>query len=520
MGGHEVKSVFSALALIAAASLVGCSGEAPSQETAAPAEAPAKTQTALDVFPAMGATGVNPDTHLFLDFETLPEIGSSGLIEIRDVDSGKTVDQIDLSIPFSPNPTGRQSVSTEAERRALAEGFQHSDYQFITISGVDFLYHPVLVQNDRVQIDLHPGVLGYGRTYQVIMSPDTLIGGDFGGITADDGWTFTTKTEAPSADTDRVVVAADGSGDFNTLQGALDFAPDASPDTPFEIFIRNGVYEELIFLTEKSDIVVRGESRDGVVVGYPNNSAFNPPQPAPSRRPAFTLYNVEDVQLSDFTIENQFIGQAEALLIRGKRVVVDNMQLNGSGDALTTYGSIYMQDTELTGDGDTILAYASLYCLRCTIKSKGPFTWTRTPDGQHGNVFIASRFVRVNEPLPWTVTAENPEGRIVDANLARLPRNGPGSSAPNFPHAEMVIIDSTLVGISEEGWGPVEPPETFDWSGVNFMEFNSVDADGNPIDQSGRHPIVKILDADADAEVIANYRSPAYVLDGWTPDVR
>ena len=341
----------------------------------------------------------------------------------------------------------------------------------------------------------------------------------FAGI-EDGEWTFSTKAAPPAESTAKVTVAADGSGDFNTLQGALDFAPAASPDTPFEIDIKNGRYDELVFLTEKSDIIIRGESRDGVVVGYPNNSAFNPPQPAPSRRPAFSLYKVEDIQLSDFTINNYFIGQAEALLVRGDRVVIDNMQLNGSGDALTTYGSIYMQDSELTGHGDTILGYASLYCLRCTVRTYGPFTWTRTPEGQHGNVFIDSTFVNEDKPLPWTVTAENPEGRRSEATLARLPRNGPGSSAPNFPHAEMVLIDSTLVKVFPEGWGPVEDPETFDWSGVNLMEYNSKDENGDLIDLSQRHPIVKILDAEKDAETIANYRTPEFVLGGWTPVVK
>jgi pectinesterase len=103
-----------------------------------------------------------------------------------------------------------------------------------------------------------------------------------------------------------------------------------------------------------------------VVVHYPNNSAFN------RIRPAFTVTDASDIQLSTFTVRNDFIGQAEALLMRGERNIVDRMTLNGSGDAFTTYGTIYMVDSTLTGDGDTILAYAALYCLRCEIHSVGP----------------------------------------------------------------------------------------------------------------------------------------------------
>ena len=497
--------------------IAACGGE----NTPSTADAPVVTSdhSGLKTFPANGATNVNPDTHLTLTFDAPPEITHTGMIEIVDQASGDVVSSIDMSVPYSPNPTGRLAVTTEAERRALAAQMKMSDYQMISIGGYDFLYHPILVRENTAQIDLKQGALDYGKTYNVKISSDVLEVEGFEGFGEASNWSFSTKAAPPAEGTAKVTVAADGSGDFNTVQGAFEFAP-VSSDTPFEIFIRNGNYEELVFVTEKSDVVVRGESRDGVVVGYPNNSAFNPPQPAPSRRPAFSLYKVEDIQLSDFTINNYFIGQAEALMVNGDRVIIDNMQLNGSGDALTTYGSIYMQNSELTGHGDTILGYAALYCLECTLRTYGPFTWTRTPDGQHGNVFINSTFVNEDKPLPWTVTEANPEGRRSTATLARLPRNGPGSSQPNFPHAEMVLIDSTLVDVFPQGWGPVEDPESFPWEGVNFMEFNSVDKNGDLIDLSQRHPIVKILDAEADAETLENYKTPEFVLGGWTPVVK
>ncbi len=55
------------------------------------------------------------------------------------------------------------------------------------------------------------------------------------------------------------------------------------------IFIRNGRYEEIVFFSGKSNITIRGENREKVEVGYPNNSAFNPRASGPSRRPAFTI---------------------------------------------------------------------------------------------------------------------------------------------------------------------------------------------------------------------------------------
>ncbi len=61
-----------------------------------------------------------------------------------------------------------------------------------------------------------------------------------------------------------LVVAADGTGDFNTVQGAIDFVPDRSPRR-VTIFIRNGSYEEIVYFRNKSNITLVGEDRDKVV---------------------------------------------------------------------------------------------------------------------------------------------------------------------------------------------------------------------------------------------------------------
>ncbi|HVY87397.1 MAG TPA: pectinesterase family protein [Hyphomonadaceae bacterium] len=469
------------------------------------------------LFPANGARNVNPDTHLVLTFAGAPAIGASGLIRVYDTADNSLVDTLDMSVPSSPNPNGRSTATTEAERQAQGQATKMSDYQVNTIEGVDFHFFPIIVRGATATIYPHNGKLKYGHSYAVKMDAGVLQApGGFAGF-GEKGWTFTTKLAAPAADAARLTVAADGSGDFNTVQGALDFAP-AKPAKRVTVFVQNGTYEELVYLADKSNITVRGQDRDKVVVTYPNNSALNPPRSGPSRRPAFSIQNSNGVQLQNFTITNSFIGQAEALLVRGKENVIDHMTLNGSGDALTTYGTLYMADSKLTGHGDTILGYASLYCLRCELHSIGPFTWTRTPQGSHGNVFVDSTFVMIDEPLPWTVSKDNPGGQRSKAVFARLPRNGPaGAANANFPYAEMVLINAKTKGVPPEGWGPVEEAPGFDSANVHLWEYNTTDMDGRPIDMSQRHPVSKQLTLPKDAETIANYRKPEFVLGGWKP---
>jgi pectinesterase len=468
------------------------------------------------LFPANGAKSVNPDTQLVLTFDSAPKVGSSGKIQILDAADNSVVDTLDLAIPASPVPDGRPKSATGETKAPVPPkpaGPDTTDFQANQVGGAWFHYFPVTAKGNTAAIHPHNGALKYGKTYVVKLDPQVLTTADGKPLEPAKSWTFTTKPAPPKADAARVVVSADGKGDFNTVQGAIDFAPTTSTK-PLTIFIKNGDYQEIVYLKGKSNLTVRGESREGVVVHYPNNSAFN------RIRPAFTVTEANDIQLSTLTIKNDFIGQAEALLMRGDRNIIDRVTLNGSGDAFTTYGSIYMVDSTLTGDGDTILAYAALYCLRCTIKSVGPFTWTRTPKGQHGNVFINSTFLYDDRALPWSITPANPEGRKTPGVLARLPRNGAATSSyANFPYAEMVLIDSKTDGVPPEGWGPIEDQPALDWSTLRFMEFNSKDLKGRPIDLTQRHAAVRRLDAVKDAALIGQYRQPEFVL-GWKPVVR
>jgi hypothetical protein len=449
----------------------------------------------IQLYPVDGQQSVNPDAQLKITFSSPPAIGSSGKIHVYDSQDTKLVDTLDLSIPFSPSPYGNGSTK--------ANYTDTTKYQTNIIGGLDFYFNPIIVHNNTATIYLHNNKLAYGRTYLVTIDPTVLkpSNGSFSGFTLDQAWWFSTKAHSPREGVSTVVVAADGSGDFNTVQGAIDWAP-ANPSKRTTIYIKNGNYEELVFWQYKTNLVIRGQNREKTIVGYPNNSAFNPPnRQGPSRRPAFSFRSVADLQLSSFTINNYYQGQAEALLVDGVRIVLDHMTLNGSGDALTTYGTLYVTDSKLAGSGDTVLGYASVYWLRSRIESIGAVTWTRTVQGIHGNVFVDSTIVGLSN---YTT-------------LARLPDNS-GGVMDNWPYAEMVLIDTKTSGIAPEGWGPVQGPP-FDSSNVHFWEFNTTDLQGRPIDMSKRLNVSRQLILPRDADILAEYRDPASILGGWRPVV-
>ena len=458
------------------------------------------------LWPANGAVNINPDTHLVIAFLSPPALGDTGTIRIYSAADNKLVDTLDMSIPAGPDFRRRRPAGSPPDTQT---------YQANTIGGHEgFHFYPVIVHGRIATIYPHSHVLQYGQKYIVKIDNGVLnpMAG-FSGFKTDTAWTFTTKKAPPKASTTRLTVAADGSGDFNTVQGAIDFVSE-KPAKRVTIFIKNGNYEELVFFRNKSNLTIRGESRDDVQVGYGNNSAFNPPGNGPNRRPAFSVYNSTDIQLSNFTINNYFIGQAEALLVSGSRNIIDHMTLNGSGDALNLRGSVYITDTRLTGHGDTILSVGPAFFNRSEIHSIGPINWIRNPATNRGHVFKDCTFIGIDEPLPWTRSPDG-EGQRSKSVLARLPNN----NGANYPYAEAVLINSRMKGVSPEGWGPVEDSATFDSSNVHFWEYNSMDMDGRPLDMSQRHPVAKELTNPEDTRTITDYSNPEFVLDGWKPVV-
>jgi len=95
--------------------------------------------------------------------------------------------------------------------------------------------------------------------------------------------------------------------------------------------------------------------------------------------------------------------------------------------------------------------------------------------------------------------------------LARAPIN----NGRAYPNAEAVLINCVLEGISPVGWGAMGG----DTTNMHYWEYNSTNAaDGQPVDVSQRKPESRQLVLPKDAEIVANYSNPQYVL-GWSPEM-
>jgi pectin methylesterase-like acyl-CoA thioesterase len=478
--------------------------------------------SAQTLFPANKARNVNPDVQLKISFSQPPVIGKSGKVRIYEAANDRLVDELDLSIP--PGPTERATgAATTAPYLATPYSYDRTKiptnantkpgtpsagaeptsdkYQLTIIGGFTdgFHFYPIIVSGNTATIQLHHSLLEYGKTYYVLVEPDVLEG--FKGITDKQLWRFTTKSKPPRRGANSLIVSADGTGDFNTVQGAIDFVPDHSQKR-VTIVVRKGVYQEIVYFRNKSNVTFHGEDRDQTIVRYANNEVFNPhpvnirtnelPGTFPSRRAAFAVDNSDDIHLVNLTLQTTAFGQAEGLLMTGRRNILSNVRVLGSGDALQVNGPAYIVDSIIEGAGDTILGRGPAFFERTTLRSRSVFMWIRNTAANHGNVFKDCTFIGTAEPT----------------TLARSPKNGNST----YPYAEAVLLNATLSGIRAEGWGAAD-----EGGKVRFWEHNSRNADGSPADVSKRSPLSRQLDKDKDAKLIADYGDPSFVLGGWKP---
>lgn len=471
----------------------------------------------ISVAPAPGAKGINPDTHLTITFAEEPTIGEAGFIRIYDAATNKLVDELDLSIPAGPGRGRRYGPECDyiktpydytrdrmATNKDTVPGTpsggaapETEKYQLTIIGGFTdgFHFHPIIVHGNTATIYPHNNLLEYGHKYYVTMDEGVLVCGDFAGISKGQ-WKFATKKNGP-ADPANLTVDCNGNGDFNTLQGALDFVPDFA-DYTTNIKVAEGDYEEIVYSRNKKNLHITGAGMDKTRIHYENDEVFNP-HPLniktnekrgtfPSRRAANSFDNCSDIVLEDITFETCPKGQAEGLLICGERVALYRVHIIGGGDALQSNGTVYMEDCILDGGLDSILGRGSLFAYHCKIRNTGSaVTWVRNFAPDHGDIFVECHF-------------ESTTQRPLDFGRSR-----------NYPDAELVLINCTTRNVNPAGWSQMEKT-------AHAWEFNTRDADtGELVDFSKRNPVSRRLDAVKDAEIIANYQDPAFILKGWNP---
>jgi len=218
------------------------------------------------------------------------------------------------------------------------------------------------------------------------------------------------------------VVAKDGSGDFFTVQEAINAVPDFRKEGRTTIYIRKGVYKEkLIIPASKINVSLIGA--EGAVISgddyasKPNRFGENM---STSGSASCYIY-APDLICENLTFENTAgrVGQAVACFVAGDRVIFRNCRFLGNQDTLYNFGKHcrqYFEDCYIEGTVDFIFGSSTAVFNRCTIHSlsKGYLTAPSTPqDEAYGYVFIDCRLTaadgveKVYLARPWRPYAKS-----------------------------------------------------------------------------------------------------------------
>ncbi|WP_193910550.1 pectinesterase family protein [Cellvibrio polysaccharolyticus] len=486
----------------------GCEKAEKNTSVTADTSTAAASSLQADVWPLPASTDNPVDTLISIHFDNAPVLGR-GEIYIMDAadDSVADIIQVEGEVDFlGVDPKQLRTVKTRQVR----------------------------IDGNRVVIQPHQGALAYGKQYYAVVPAEALAaasmnGKAFTGITKSSSWKFSVRDAAPA--TTSLVVSHNSKGDFYTLQGALNHVmQNTAVDEPVTIDLKNGFYEEILFLRGKNNLTLRGEDREKTVIQYLNNNTLSPgtgssglANEAQGGRSVFLIEEADMLTLENLTIKNTTLigegGQAETIYFNSPgRLIGKHINLFSEQDTLLVKGYNWFYDSLIAGNVDFIWGASRVSLFEnCEIRTLGDSRGTggggyilqarsANPEDK-GFVFLNSRLTR----------GEGPLGHDVPDHSAWLARSG-----GNEGYFDNIAFVNTRVDthIHPGGWNPsrtANPANPHVHGG--WRQYNIMNLAGELLDISDWQLGYTLTDAEYQAEfasrdiLFSSWNNGA----GWNP---
>jgi polygalacturonase len=273
-------------------------------------------------------------------------------------------------------------------------------------------------------------------------------------------------------------VAADGTGDFYSIQRALD----AAPARGGLVLVAPGTYREVLTV-DKNNIQLRSANKDAskTVVVMDKSAGAN----GGTLHSATVNVTADNFVAENITFQNDFNAthqqipagsQALALLVTGDRAVFHNVRLLGNQD------TVYAGNRPCAGDKQVCIP-SRQYFSDCFIAgnvdfifgdSKAVFDHCEIHSTAHAGGFITAQSKSYPEQDSGYVLTKCK--LIADAGVT-----GPVFlGRPWRPYATVVYLDTEMgAHIDPAGWREWHPGETHSLDTANYSEFNSTGPGAN-----------------------------------------
>ena len=299
-----------------------------------------------------------------------------------------------------------------------------------------------------------------------------------------------------------LTVAKDGSGNYITVQAAIDAAP-AGRTTAFTIYIKNGTYKEKINIpSSKPFIQLVGESVANTILTYDDYAGkyTSCSLTLGTQGSASFTVNASDFAAVNITFVNSYGdgSQAVTVLVNADRAVFKNCRFLGNQDTVYLKGGstprCYFKGCYIDGNIDFIFGSSVALFDSCVVYAKtrpstnsSYITAPNTPAGQqYGFVFRDAKLPMNN-----------------GGTLYYLSRPWPSPSEA-LTAQNVVFTNATMSGhIQPAGWS-VWNASTIT-ANLHYAEYSSKYFSGPLVDVSARVPwSFQLTQPEADAYTIAN----------------
>jgi pectinesterase len=215
----------------------------------------------------------------------------------------------------------------------------------------------------------------------------------------------------------KIIVAKDGSGNYKTVQQALD-AITLNNKKPITIFIKEGIYKEKLHLdSTKNFITLIGEDKFNTILTYDDHTGKVSPKgdTINTRTSASFVVKANNFAAENITFQNDAgfsAGQAVGLESDGDKASFYNCRIVGNQDILFTNNDNsrqYYKDCYIEGTTDFIFGSSTVWFERCHIHSKknSHVTAASTPQ-QHQFGYVFSDCILTGDTTLHSVSLGRP----------------------------------------------------------------------------------------------------------------
>ncbi|MDQ3813255.1 MAG: pectate lyase, partial [Armatimonadota bacterium] len=267
-----------------------------------------------------------------------------------------------------------------------------------------------------------------------------------------------------------ITVAADGSGDFKTVQEAINAVPDKSAERTI-IRIKPGTYKEKLTVPgSKGPITFLGDDAATTILTFSDHAKTLGPdgKELGTSKSASILIQAPDFHAENITFENSAgpVGQAVAVNVWSDRGVFRKCRFLGWQDTLlVNRNRQYFEDCYISGHVDYIFGASAAWFERCELHCRlgGAITAASTPQEQpYGYVFSNCK-----------ITAAPSEERQAQNRLTTV------LGRPWRPYASVIYLNTEMSDVVApagwDNWGNAENEKT-----ARYAEYRSSGPGANP----------------------------------------